>query len=74
MDHQSPFFKVGTRECGLLCGGIGALLALCLLLFGFWGTLLILALFGLGYFMGLCNNKANFFKTVINKLFPPKGE
>lgn len=67
-------FQVGTRECGLLCGALGAVIALMLMLFGFWGTLFIAVLFGAGYFFGVCDHKAALIKTAINKLFPPKGE
>ena len=65
-------FQIGPRECGMLLGGIGAAIALCLILFGFWNTLLIAALFGAGYFIGACDHRAETMKTIINKLFPSK--
>ena len=65
-------FRVGTRACGMLLGAIGAAVALCLILFGFWSTLLIAALFALGYFIGACDHKIELLKTIINKLFPSK--
>lgn len=74
MEQNSPFFKIGTRECGMLCAALGALLALSLILFGFWSTLLIAALAAVGFFIGASKNKLNLCKTVINRLFPPKGE
>lgn len=73
MDDQKRF-SIGTKECGLLCGGIGALVALALILFGFWKTLLIAALFAAGYFIGACDHKMSTLKTILNRLFPPKGE
>ena len=70
--EKKPRFSIGTRQCGLLLGGIGAAVALCLILFGFWNTLLIALLFGGGYFIGACDHKTALLKTVINKLFPSK--
>lgn len=67
-------FHIGTNECGLVCGIIGAVIALALILFGFWNTVLIAALFAVGYFIGACDHKDALIKTLINKLFPPKGE
>lgn len=64
--------RIGTRECGLCMGGIGAAIALGLILFGFWNTLLIAVLFGAGYFIGACDHKTELLKTLINKLFPSK--
>ena len=32
---ENKGFAVGTKKCGLLCGAIGALAALCWVLFGF---------------------------------------
>ena len=64
--------KKGTPLCGLILGailvGIGALM----MLIGFWKTLLLCVLFGVGYFLGTVENKREFFKTTANKLIPDK--
>ena len=64
--------KKGTPLCGLILGailvGIGALM----MLIGFWKTLLLCVLFGVGYFLGTVENKREFMKTTANKLIPDK--
>lgn len=76
MDTQkgSDWFKIGTTKCGLLMGACGALLAFMLIFLGFWNTVLVAALFLLGYWIGAIEGKTNFIKNTINRLFPPKGE
>ena len=49
---ENKGFAVGTKKCGLLCGAIGALAALCWVLFGFWNMIFIAAMFAVGYFDG----------------------
>ena len=64
--------KKGTPLCGLILGailvGIGALM----MLIGFWKTLLLCVLFGVGYFLGTVENKREFMKNTANKLIPDK--
>ena len=72
MDRK--FFQMGTPQCGLLLGAVGIVVAFLLLFLGFWRTVFVIALFGLGYFLGACPNKGDVIKNLINKLFPPKGE
>ncbi|MDD3334147.1 MAG: DUF2273 domain-containing protein [Eubacteriales bacterium] len=72
--NNESSFKIGTKTCGYLFGGIGAAIALCLILFGFWQTILIALLFAVGYFIGSCNHKVELLKGIINKVAPPKGE
>ncbi len=76
MDNQkgSGWFSIGTAQCGLLLGGAGAAIAFMLIFLGFFKTLLVAALFALGYWIGSRANKAAFIKGTINRLFPPKGE
>ena len=65
---------IGTKLCGLVCGAVGALIALMLLFLGFWRTLFVCALFGAGYFFGATTQKAEAVRKMINRLFPPKNE
>ena len=67
-------WKIGTPQCGIICGAIGALIALMLLFLGFWRTVFVAVLFGLGYFIGSSKDKAESVKRVINKAFPPRNE
>lgn len=67
-------FQMGTPECGLAMGILGALIALMILFLGFWRTVFVAALFALGYFIGAVANKGEAVKTAVNKVFPPKDE
>ena len=73
-NEKGKFFQVGTPLCGLVCGLVGAIIALMLLFFGFWRTVFVAALFAVGYFVGACANKTDTVKRGINKVFPPKAE
>ncbi|NLO86104.1 MAG: DUF2273 domain-containing protein [Clostridiales bacterium] len=70
----SDFFKVGTPQCGIASGIVGALIALMLLFLGLWKTLFVALLFGLGYGFGAFTEKTEKIKAFINRIFPPKGE
>jgi len=70
----SHCFRIGTRQCGVLMGALGIGLAFLFIFLGFWKTLLVVALFAVGYALGATSNKTVLFKAWINKLFPPKGE
>lgn len=76
MNNQNggDWLKIGTTQCGLLLGACGVAIAFLLIFLGFWNTLLVLALFALGYWIGAIEGKTNFIKNTINRLFPPKGE
>ena len=52
----------------------GAAIAFMLIFLGFFKTLLVCALFTLGYWLGSRTDKINAVKQAINKLFPPRGE
>ena len=67
-------WKIGTPQCGILCGVIGALIALMLLYMGFWRTLFVAVLFAAGYFIGSSKDKAESIRAFVNKRFPPKSE
>ncbi len=64
--------KRGTPAFGIVLGaGLVALGALVMLI-GFWKTLALAALFGVGYFLGTVENKSEFMKNAANKLIPDK--
>lgn len=65
-------FKRGTPGFGILIGaGLVALGALVMII-GFWKTLVLCALFGIGFFLGTVENKGEFMKQAANKLIPDK--
>ena len=76
MDNQNgnDWLKIGTVRCGLLLALCGMVLALLLIVLGFWNTLLVAVLAAVGYWIGAFDNKSAMVKNTINRLFPPKGE
>ncbi len=64
--------KKGTPAYGLLLGGVLTLIGALVMIIGFWKTLVLCLLFGLGYFLGTVENKREFMKTTANKLIPDK--
>ena len=46
------WFTIGTTKCGLLMGACGVAIAFMLIFLGFWNTMLVLALFLFGYWIG----------------------
>ena len=67
-------WKIGTPECGIICGIIGAVIALLVLIFGIGGALFVVVLSAVGYFIGSSKDKAESIRAFVNKRFPPKGE
>jgi uncharacterized membrane protein len=65
--------KKGTPQYGLVLGAALTLLGALVMLIGFWKTLILCLLFGLGYFLGTVENKKEFMKNTANKLIPDKG-
>jgi len=72
--NGGDFFRVGTPQCGLVTGLLGVVLAFLFLFLGFWNTIFVLAFFVGGFFLGAYTHKVEWFKKVINRMFPPKGE
>ena len=67
-------FEIGTPECGIALGIVGAVVALMILFLGFWRTVFVAVLFAAGYFIGSSRDKAESVRAFVNKRFPPKGE
>ena len=67
-------FRIGTPECAIFFGLLAMVLALLFLTIGFWRTLLVAALVSVGAFIGGVSNKKEWFRNLINRLFPPKGD
>ncbi len=66
----SNMFRIGTPECAIFCTVLALVLAVLFLLAGFWRTLLIVLLMLLGAFIGGVQDKKQWFKDRVNKLFP----
>ena len=54
--------KFGETGTGLILGGILVALGALVMLIGFWRVLILVCLFGVGYFIGTVDNKEDFFK------------
>ena len=64
--------KMGTPAMGLAIG-LGLVgVAVLIMLIGFWKALLLLVLFGIGYFFGTVDNKQEFIKDAANRIIPAK--
>ena len=64
--------KRGTPAYGILIGAALAALGALVMLIGFWKTLILAALFAIGYFLGTVENKSEFMKNAANRLIPDK--
>ncbi|MBR6525161.1 MAG: DUF2273 domain-containing protein [Clostridia bacterium] len=65
-------FKIGTFECAAFCGAAALVIAVLILLLGFWQTVLVLAFLLLGLFLGGVKDKKGWLRNVINRLFPAR--
>ena len=64
--------KKGTPAFGLIIGAALVVLGVMVMSIGFWKTLVLCALFAVGYFLGTVENKREFMKNAANKLIPDK--
>ena len=67
-------FKPGTPAYGIFLGTVLAATGALILLIGFWKTLLLAALFGVGYFLGTVGDKGKFFRETANRIVPERKE
>lgn len=66
--------KVGTPECAIFGAVVAMALALLFLALGFWKTVLIAVLAGVGAFLGGVKDKKEWARSLINRLFPPRDQ
>ena len=64
--------KMGTPAMGVAIGAILVGAAALVMIIGFWKALLLVVLFGIGFFIGTVENKREFMKNTANKLIPDK--
>ncbi|MBR4165645.1 MAG: DUF2273 domain-containing protein [Lachnospiraceae bacterium] len=62
--------KRGTPAFGIVIGLALVALGALVMLIGIWKTLILAALFAIGYFLGTVENKTEFIKTTANRLIP----
>ena len=71
---KEPSIKMGTKNGAIVCGVIGAVLAVLLLAIGFWKTLFIAAFAGIGALIGGVGHKKEAVREVVNRRFPSKDQ
>ena len=64
--------KMGTPAMGIAIGLALVGLAALVMLIGFWKTLVLALLFGIGFFVGTVENKQDFIRDTANKIIPAK--
>ena len=64
--------KIGTPAMGVACGTALVAVAVLIMIIGFWKTLILLVLFGIGFFLGTVENKQEFVKDAVNRVVPAK--
>ena len=64
--------KMGTPLMGLAIGAALAAIAALIMIIGFWKVLILVLLFGIGYFIGTVDNKQEFIKDAANRIIPAK--
>ena len=62
----------GTPAMGIAVGIGLVAVAVLVMVIGFWKTLILLILFGIGYFIGTVDNKQEFIKETANRIIPAK--
>ena len=64
--------KMGTPLMGIILGLILAALGVLVMLVGFWKVLILVCLFGVGYFIGTIENPGDFVRDKANRIIPDK--
>ena len=67
-------FRMGNAGFGIFLGIVLAGSAALIMALGFWRAILLIALFGIGYFVGTMETKGNIFKNIVDRLVPRKKE
>ncbi|MBR3015956.1 MAG: DUF2273 domain-containing protein [Clostridia bacterium] len=67
-------FRIGTPECAVFSAAVAMVLGLLFLWIGFWKTLFIFCLMLLGLFIGGVEDKQEWFRNLVNRLFPPRAD
>ncbi len=65
--------KLGTPVTGIIFGCALVVVGVLAMLIGFWKTLILVCLFGIGYFLGTIENIGAFIKDKANRIIPNKS-
>ena len=72
--EQGNFLALLHTYRRFIIGGVlGIMSAVLFMILGFWKTVFILAMAGLGAFLFGVDDKVTWLKNLLNKLFPPKS-
>ena len=64
--------KMGTPTTGVIIGLSFVAIAALVMVIGFWKTLVLAVLFGIGFFIGTVENKKEFIRDTANRIIPAK--
>ena len=64
--------KPGTPVMGIILGCAFLVAGVLAMLIGFWKTLILVCLFGVGYFLGTIENFGSFIREKANRIIPDK--
>ena len=64
--------KMGTAAMGIALGAVLVAAGVLVMLIGFWKVLILVCLFGVGYFIGTIDNLGDFVREKANKIIPDK--
>ena len=64
--------KMGTPLMGIVLGLVLVALGVLVMLIGFWKVLILVCLFGVGYFVGTIENVNEFLRDNANRIIPDK--
>ena len=65
--------KLGTPAMGIALGCALLIAGVLAMLIGFWKTLILVCLFGVGYFLGTIDNMGAFIKDKANRIIPDRS-
>lgn len=65
--------KMGTPAMGIIIGAALTAAGVLVMLIGFWKVLILTALFGVGYFIGMIERPAEYIRDKANRIIPEKN-
>ena len=65
--------KMGTTLMGLILGCVLAGAGVLVMLIGFWKALILICLFGIGFFIGRVDHPGEYVREKANRLIPDKS-
>ncbi len=68
-EHLQKITEPGTPQAAIFYGTVGLIVALLLLLIGFWKTLLVVVCCLVGCFLGAVKDKAGFIRKLLDSFY-----